>query len=481
MNLHRISLATAGVATAVIAALLPLPVALLLVGVLLVGTLLMVEPAVMLVFLLVFAPLRTLLNTESATFASFDPGQILLAATLAISGMVSVLQFHRIRLRELPHTLIPLLVFLAAISLSIISTVSVNGWLREWLKWIQIMLLALLVVVASRRIPLLYIVAAIVFAGAANAIIGLYQFFGGSGALHLLVNGRFFRAFGTFGQPNPFGAYMGILIPLAASVALAYLLKVWQAWQRSNIRLTGILVLAVFYALAAAIMAAGLIASWSRGAWLGFFASISIVTLSFPPRLWQSMALLISGSFAVTGAWFTGLVPQSIATRLGSITEDVFSLSDVRGVDITSANYAVVERLAHWQAALRMAEAEPFTGVGAGNYEIAYNNYRLINWVEPLGHAHNFYLNVLAETGIIGLVAYLIFWIVTFYFTWQARRHPDMIRRSIAVGLLGSWTYIAVHSLTDNLYVNNLFMHIGVLLGLLAVVHRDTFSFFRVE
>ena len=49
---------------------------------------------------------------------------------------------------------------------------------------------------------------------------------------------------------------------------------------------------------------------------------------------------------------------------------------------------------------------------------------------------------------------------------------PDPLARLILVGLFGSWAYLAVHSLTDNLYVNNLFLHLGVMLGVLAVLQR---------
>jgi O-antigen ligase len=321
----------------------------------------------------------------------------------------------------------------------------------------------------------------LLFAGGANACVGIYEFFGGSGADHLIVNNRFFRAFGTFGQPNPFGAFMGMLIPVAASLFLGTLIQIWQHRKHTKHLQAQQISQLVFYAIILLLMSVAIIASWSRGAWLGFLVSLSVVGLFFPQRLWQSIALFLSGVSLVTIMWFSGLVPTSISARLSSITEDAFALNDVRGVDITSANYAIVERLAHWQAALRMADENPILGVGAGNYEVAYQNYRLINWVEPLGHAHNFYLNVLAETGIIGLITYLFFWLVTLFFTWQARKQPNIMKRSLAIGLLGSWAYIAVHSLTDNLYVNNMFMHFGVLLGLLAVIHRDTFNYFYSE
>ena len=81
---------------------------------------------------------------------------------------------------------------------------------------------------------------------------------------------------------------------------------------------------------------------------------------------------------------------------------DFATVTDIRGVNITSENFAMVERLAHWQAAESMAQAQPWLGVGIGNYAVAYPKFALLNWPVALGHAHMIYLNVLAETGVAG-------------------------------------------------------------------------------
>ncbi len=64
-------------------------------------------------------------------------------------------------------------------------------------------------------------------------------------------------------------------------------------------------------------------------------------------------------------------------------------------------------------------------------------------------------------------------WLILLYLTWRTRSHPDVQARGIVIGLLGTWIYLSVHSLTDNLYVNNLFLHLGVMLGLIAVLYRQ--------
>jgi O-antigen ligase len=139
-------------------------------------------------------------------------------------------------------------------------------------------------------------------------------------------------------------------------------------------------------------------------------------------------------------------------------------------VKINDANYAVVERLAHWQAGVRMIEAHPWTGVGFSNYQPVYEQYRLLNWPMPLGHAHNIYLNVAAETGLPGLLAYLGLWAAIFALTIRALGRLSGATRWLALGLLGAWVHLSVHHLFDNLYVNNVHLHIGAMIGLLSAI-----------
>jgi hypothetical protein len=66
---------------------------------------------------------------------------------------------------------------------------------------------------------------------------------------------------------------------------------------------------------------------------------------------------------------------------------------------------------------------------------------------------------------------YLAGWAVIFYWTIRALRVSDWVKRGLALGLLGTWTHLIVHSFVDKLYVNNIFLQIGVMLGLLAVIY----------
>jgi O-antigen ligase len=454
----------AGLAALIAALTATQPLGVLVIGLALAafGALALITPLAALAIMVILAPLRALVATESPVQLPLDIGQMALVALLASWVAAGIARERALPQLSWSPVYVPLLVFFGAASVSLFGAVSVSAWLTEWLKWAQILLLVALCL--SLRAHWEWLVFALALAGAANALVGIYQFFGGSGALHLLINSRFFRAFGTFGQPNPFGGFMGLLTPLLLMAALGCAVRLRRQVHLSA--LTGLLL----YGACAALTLVGVFVSWSRGAWLAFGVSALVMLLALSRKFWQGAALV--GAVGALGAalWLSGRLPASIVERINSATQETFAFNDVRGVYITPENYALVERFAHWQAALNMATARPWLGVGFGGYEAAYPAYSLMNWELALGHAHNYYLNVLAEAGMIGLAAYAALWIGIFALTWRARRHPDPFARLIAVGLLGTWTYLTVHSLTDNLYVNNLFLHLGVMLGILAVL-----------
>jgi O-antigen ligase len=423
-----------------------------------------------LLVLLVLAPLRTLVATEANWQFPLDIGQIAFLLFVFAYLAHHILYKKRFRLRLAPLH-VALGVFLIATGITSITATEQIFWLTEWFKWVVV--LALLLIIPQFAKPQ-WLIFSVIISACANALVGLYIFLGGSGADHLAIMGRFFRAFGTFGQPNPFGGFMGLVLPLALMSGYGVLARLWNR-NRIMIRQTDIILL-LFYGGASLLLLAALIASWSRGAWLGFIAAGVVMVFALPRRLWQSLALTGATIGILLLVWFTGLLPASITTRIASSTAEYFTLYDVRGVDISSANYAVVERLAHWQAALNMVDSRPWLGIGFGNYEVAYAEYRLVNWPEALGHAHNYYLNIWAEAGILGALAYIGLWLTVIVMTWRLREHPDPFTRAAIIGLLGSWTYLSVHSLLDNLYVNNLFVHIGILLVILVIYDQQLWS-----
>jgi O-antigen ligase len=211
-----------------------------------------------------------------------------------------------------------------------------------------------------------------------------------------------------------------------------------------------------------------MIMSWSRGAWLGFGAAIAAIVIAVVAR--SGRAAVLGTVFAVLIVYMLlagglALVPPSIVQRFSDFMP-YLGLMDVRGMEITDANFAVLERMAHWQAALAMWTAHPWLGVGIGNYEPVYPRYALPLWPLPLGHAHNYYLNIAAETGVVGLATYLFLWLAALVGAWRATRRARGWYWGVALGVWGVLVHLSVHNLFDNLFVHSMYLQLAILLGI---------------
>lgn len=229
---------------------------------------------------------------------------------------------------------------------------------------------------------------------------------------------------------------------------------------------------------AVGLMVIGIGLSQSRGAWLG--AVVAAVCLLL---LWSrnTRRLLVPGAaiaVLLLALAVSGALPASITDRLGQ-TVEYFGVFDVRTVQVTSDNWAVVERMAHWQAGWYMFLDHPWLGVGAGNYAQAYPDYYVSSWVEPLGHAHNYYLNMLAELGVVGGALLVLLLGVAFRQLGRVLVHSESqshdFWRAVLAGVVGGLVVFCVHNLFDSLFVHSVNVQIGVLLGLglLATKHLN--------
>lgn len=434
----------------------------------------------MLVALLTLSPLRALVAAESGLDLPLAIDQLLLLgfALLGFGGIV--LGRGRLLRFERNPTLTATILLTAVFAVGAWTSASLSEWAKEWLKWLVIAGLIWQLSFA-RGARWRWLVYAVAVAAAGNALVGLYIFLGGSGTDHLLILGRFYRAFGTFGQPNPFGGFMGIALPICSMAAWGTAGRLWATWRAGDSVRTAQVAQWLAWTASALLVAAALLASWSRGTWLGIAVAALCLMIARPRRRLHGLLLALLAVALTVALWQTGILPDALVARLTSSLVDLVAINDVRGIDAHAGNYAVIERLAHWQAAVEMARDHPFFGVGLGNYSVRYAQYRLINWQLPLGHAHNTYLNLLAETGMVGLFAYLAYWAAMLRICWSLRHHADPFARSLGLGLLGCWIYLAAHSFFDYLFVNTLFLHIGVLLSVQAILHRQTHSALQLE
>ncbi|MCX6763626.1 MAG: O-antigen ligase family protein [Candidatus Moranbacteria bacterium] len=211
------------------------------------------------------------------------------------------------------------------------------------------------------------------------------------------------RATAVFPDPHMFSFYLGLLIPLALGMFLARK----KAW-----------LLAGFI-----LMLAADILTFSRGGYLGLAAGFIFLIVLFWKKISKNykIAVIISASLIFLGV----IIPNPVSNRFFSS----FNLKE-------GSNQG---RLKMWKAAETVILDNPLLGVGIGNYPLEVKpsaDYR-----EPI-YAHNTYLDIAAESGIINGAIWIGLLLSTIISFW---RRKDMIFSMMAVGLI----IFSVHSLVE--------------------------------
>ncbi|WP_129630520.1 O-antigen ligase family protein [Candidatus Oscillochloris fontis] len=447
----------------------------------------------------VWALYAAILSVPVQELIQLPGGLSVTQATLLL--MLGSLGLHTLAAPERPLRLGrlfgPLALFLLALFTALIFTpFSRSEATRELLRWITVPLVYLLTLRAlGGRAGLanwrLYgLLACLLLAPALNAALGLVQFWFGIGPESFGAGGGRTRAYGTIGQPNSFAGYMNQAWPLALSLTGGMLVGVVQtvvgahAARAHQQHHTRFLLLALLGGISGVLLA-GLLTSFSRGGWVGALGGMLVLGLAtmiaLPPELrrWAQRGLIVAGAgmllLLVLGGG--GWLPSSLAGRLGSITASM-RLFDVRGAVVTPENFAVVERMAHIQAAWNMFQRHPITGVGPGNYSLAFESLpdsgmtpiTTRPWYTSRGHAHNYYLHIAAEAGGLGLAAYLLLLASVAYQALRAIRHaPNLLWLSVAIGCTGISAAVVVHNLFENLHVLNMGLQLGTTWALLVL------------
>jgi O-antigen ligase len=328
---------------------------------------------------------------------------------------------------------------------------------KEFAKWIEV-LVALLATFDLARNPrdLQPVLILGGLAMAAEAVVGLAQTALGVGPQSFLVR-KLIRAYGTFDQPNPFAGYLGLHLPFALAFALRG--RRWWRWAALFLWIVG---------------AGAVIFSLSRGAWIAVAVGLLIVVWYSGARklndrrLWA--AVIATPILILAVGHFSFGIDDVIPERARLVGEGFLDPTDITE-EITTGNFAVVQRLAFWTAAGRMFASNPIGGVGLGNYEARYEDFNLGRWADSLGHAHNFYLNMAAETGIIGLLPFLAFLAVVLVLARRAADSAPVIQTAAIASLASIGAFVA-HNMVDNVFVGGMGVVFGVAVGLALAANR---------
>jgi len=219
------------------------------------------------------------------------------------------------------------------------------------------------------------------------------------------------RLSGIFGAGNlKLGPVLAVLSPFVLIAA------------RDALGWRGLAVAFVF--LAVPVLLAG-----SRAAWL-MYALVCAIVAWREARNKRTFALAVGVAIAIAGI-AAGVALRDSPGFNARVERSLLALGGTESaVDTASAG-----RLSIWRTAVAMWEAHPVTGVGVRGFRYAYPKYaapedKFVDTASDTGasHAHQIVLEVLSETGVIGL----LFWIAGAVFAVRAWLRADARTRDRA-------------------------------------------------
>jgi O-antigen ligase len=380
---------------------------------------------------------------------------VVLVATLGLTGQLR-------RWQQWPADETTLARVLVLVALCLASGFAPAGWrngVDEIRRWGLALLVGYLVYVVPRRWQdVAVLVGVLVLAPLGEALFAVVQSVRGIGpAAFQIANSPFTRAFGTIGQPNSFAGYLNGAWPLVLCLTVV-------AWQRRSRWVWPLLG-------ALAVIGAALLLSFSRGAWIGALAGVLVILWLVGGWWRRGVALIVVTAVVVlAGGW--QYVPAPFGPRLGSATQ-IFSAPDIMRDDAQQRPtvYAAVERAAQFRAGVAMWQSAPLLGIGPGSYTRVYPEFARQGWLISRGHAHNAYVQIIAEQGIVGLSAYLWLWLVQWRRAWRTT-HVGGVARWVAIAACGTMAAVAVHECFEYLQVNYLPLHTAAVVALAGVAMR---------
>ena len=278
------------------------------------------------------------------------------------------------------------------------------------------------------------------------SLFGILQYFTFNGKLYWLrpLPLGATTPFGPYVNANHFAGFAELTMPMGIAMALS------GSIQRDKLALIS---------LCAVLPLAALVLCGSRGGLASFFLELALLGYLVGRRRGGKKLLLTAASLALAACLLLlWLGTGRMISRLSTLSPE--GISNDRRVSLFKDTWNIFVN-------------HPWTGTGLGTLQAAYPRYATFYDGLIVDHAHNDYLELLADTGIIGGLCGLGFLAILF---WQARNNLRVaatpMARSFYIGASSACVGLLVHSLVDfNLHIPSnalLFLLLASLLTLPA-------------
>jgi O-antigen ligase len=261
---------------------------------------------------------------------------------------------------------------------------------------------------------------------------------------------RFAVPFGSFVNRHNFAAYMEMT--LALPLGLMFVGAVGRDKR-------------LIYITAIGLMGVALLLSGSRGGLVSLLAEIFfLVILTTKTKGFARMAIKIGFAVLLMAVIVFGAILIGGESSLTRFAE-------------TAASKDFSTNRTHiWNVTLSIIKNNLPFGAGLGAFGVAYTPYDSLSGASRVEQAHNDYLQVLADAGIVGLLLGAFFIYELFKTGVRNAKTSNKFRRGVAIGALAGCFAILVHSLFDFVLHITAVAMLFITLVSLVVVSGDEFA-----
>ena len=259
--------------------------------------------------------------------------------------------------------------------------------------------------------------------GFAYAFYAILQYVLSPTKIYGIYEASYAQPFGSFVNRHNFAAYMEMTL----AVPLGLLFAGAIPRDRRLLVMTGI-----------GVMGVALILSGSRGGLVALLGEIFfLVIITTKAKSYGQFVLKIALSVGLVALIITGAIFVGGESSLTRIAETASS------GDISSNRWHI------WDVTLQVIKHHFPFGAGIGAFRAAYTQFDSLSGFERVEQAHNDYLQILADAGLIGLIiaAFFVFWL--FRAGFRSIKAKNNFRRGAAVGALAGCVAIMIHSVFD--------------------------------
>ena len=198
-----------------------------------------------------------------------------------------------------------------------------------------------------------------------------------------------------------------------------------------------------------------LILSYTRAAWLSLFFGIGLwilIKLKIKIRTVLFLGLGIVGLFFAFHTTIERKLDKNSAESSGKFSEHIESMANI------TSDASNMERINRWKCAIRMFKEKPFWGWGPGTYKFKYAPFQLSydrtiisTDFGDLGNAHSEYLGPLSESGLFGMISFILIVFISFrtgYRIYHQTKSKD-VKDLVLFLMLGLSTYF-LHGALNN-------------------------------